>query len=419
QGGGRLPLPRGKKLRVAVRGPTSTPERLVIRFTRLPEILDEGDTILLDDGTLVLRVTGRSGRRSSGNGASAELDVVVVRGGSLKEHAGVNLPGRALRVRVPTRQDEGHARMAVAEQADFVALSFVQSPDELVRLRKMMQRWAGRKRVPSIVAKIEKPAALDNLDEILAVTDGVMVARGDLGVETALEKVPVWQKEILRRARRRGVFTITATQMLESMIDHATPTRAEVSDVANAVFDGTDALMLSAESAVGEHPVESVRMLSRIAQEVEHELPVRSPIDAFVTRKDRGGGAARPKSETPEREAIEAMVEATLALAVRSEAKCIACFTLTGRTGFLLSRHRSRIEVICLTPNESTRRLLTLAWNVRSLLLPRVRTADEMMKRGLKLLESARVVRPGDTVVLVGGAANVPEATNLLRWVRV
>jgi pyruvate kinase len=193
------------------------------------------------------------------------------------------------------------------------------------------------------------------------------------------------------------------------------PTRAEVSDVANAVFDGTDALMLSAESAVGKHPVESVRMLSRIAKEVELGLPARSPLsEPHVTSHAWTGGG-----EHGETVAIEAMVEATLALAIRSEASCIACFTLSGRTGFLLARHRPRIGIVCLTPDEATRRKLALAWNVRSLLLPRVRTADEMMRRGLALLKVAGVVRPGDTLVLVGGATSIPEATNLLRWVRV
>jgi pyruvate kinase len=279
------------------------------------------------------------------------------------------------------------------------------------------------------VAKIEKPAALEKLDEILAATDGVMVARGDLGVETSLEQVPVWQKEILRRARRRGVFSITATQMLESMVESAVPTRAEVSDVANAVFDGTDALMLSAESAMGKHPVEAVQMLARIAKEVERGLPVRSPLhegcgmDSFGVpgRESRAARSTHPLAgvQDPPREAIEAMVDATLALALRSEARCIACFTFTGRTGFLLARHRPRIGIVCLTPHEATRRRLTLAWNVRSLLLPEARTADEMMRRGLALLKAARIVQSRDTVVLVGGAANLPEATNLLRWVRV
>ena len=416
EGGGRIPLPSGGVVRVGARGRYSTSERIVIRFPRIARTLGKDDTILLDDGSLVLRIL----RKVAGD----ELEATVVRGGMLKERAGVNLPGRNLGLRVPTAKDVEYARMAVQQRADFVALSFVQRAEELVRLRKILETEADRHRdrvAPAVVAKIEKPAALERLDEILLVTHGVMVARGDLGVETALEKVPAWQKQILRRASRAGVFTITATQMLESMVTSEVPTRAEVSDVANAVFDGTDALMLSAESAVGKHPVESVQMLTRIAREVEGGLPVRAssvgvtaPVDGLpaTTRAWTNGDPA-------ESAAIEAMVEATLALAIRSGASCIACFTWSGRTGFLLARHHPRIGIVCLTPSEETRRRLTLAWNVRSLLLPRVRTADELMRRGLALLKSAKVVGPGDTVVLVGGAANLPEATNLLRWVRI
>jgi pyruvate kinase len=176
--------------------------------------------------------------------------------------------------------------------------------------------------------------------------------------------------------------------------------------------------MLSAESAVGKHPVESVGMLTRISREVERGLPARR----FDHASDDGSGfttRAWTNGDAAESAAIEAMVEATLALAIRSGASCIACFTWSGRTGFLLARHRPRIGIVCLTPSEETRRRLTLAWNVRSLILPRVRTADEMMRRGVNLLKSAKVVQPGDTVVLVGGAAGLPEATNLLRWVRI
>jgi len=411
QGGARIPLPSGAVVGVTGRGRLSTPERIVIRFPRIARALGKGDSILLDDGALVLRVL----RKVPGD----ELEAEVERGGTLKEHAGVNLPGRSLGLRVPTAKDVEYARMAVAQKADFVALSFVQRPEELMRLRRILETEAGRSRdraVPAVVAKIEKPAALERLDEILRVTHGVMVARGDLGVETALEKVPAWQKQILRRASRAGVFTITATQMLESMVTSEVPTRAEVSDVANAVFDGTDALMLSAESAVGKRPVESVGMLTRSAGAVERDLPVRRTDPGAVGDVTMRAWTNGDRDETV---AIEAMVEATLALAIRSGASCIACFTQSGRTGFLLARHRPRIAIVCLTPSEETRRRLTLAWNVRSLLLPRVRTADEMMRRGLALLKSAKVVRSGDTVVLVGGAAGLPEATNLLRWVRI
>ncbi|MCA9755296.1 MAG: pyruvate kinase [Candidatus Eisenbacteria bacterium] len=427
---------------------------------RLVDQLGPGDRLLLDDGKLEIEVIGSAadragqGRRAAKSGNTGDhakagrastqsararsaspapgLFGKVVRGGMLKSRAGVNLPGRKIDLAVPTPKDLEDLDFALVARADFVALSFVQTADELRRVRKRIRKyvsetgwrdggWAAEgvladrsasslREGPALIAKIERPTALEYLDAILEESDGVMVARGDLGVEISLEKVPIWQKEILRRARAKGVFSITATQMLESMIQSATPTRAEVSDVANAILDGTDAVMLSAESAVGSYPVESVQTLSRIARETERAL-----------RDDLAGGDLLEYDPVAEEwgDPVQAMARATVELAEVSEAKAIVVFTVSGRTGYRVSRYRPHVPIVCLTPTEATRRKLSLAWNTDALVVGRARTVDELLRRGVEMLKSVGRVKKGDTVVLLGGAADLAEASNLLRWVRV
>ena len=279
-----IPLSRNESISITFGRGTSEPGHVVVDFPGIADDLRAGDRLLFDDGKLVLTVT---------RAAKGRVAATVVRGGKLKERAGVNVPGRALNLIIPTTKDRRDAKFALAQEADFVALSFVQSAADVVRLKKLLDReLRGKKqRRPAVVAKIEKPAALEQIDEILHEADGVMVARGDLGVELSLEKVPVWQKKILSRARLRGRFTITATQMLESMIQSPSPTRAEVSDVANAVLDGTDAVMLSAETAIGAHPVESVKILTRIAAEVDDDFHRYGPLpiepESAIATEDR------------------------------------------------------------------------------------------------------------------------------------
>lgn len=395
-----IPLKTGERVKLVGSG-KSAPGRVAISFPPILRALSKGDQILLDDGRMVVRVQKRVGD---------ELWAEVERGGRLKERAGVNVPGRVSGVEVPTRKDARDAAFALRKGADFVALSFVQSAEDLRRLRRLLQRAARREggHVPAIVAKIEKPSALEQLDEILHEADGVMVARGDLGVEISLAKVPLWQKEILLRARRRGVFTITATQMLESMISSAVPTRAEVSDVANAVFDGTDALMLSAESAIGQYPVEAVSALGRIARATEEALPDR---DAFGPER---GGDPHWHGEP-----IYAVVRAAVELATAAEAQRIVAITKTGRTGYLLARHRPRVPVVALAAAEHVRRRLTLAWNTDTAPLPVATTADEQMRAALETVRSVGLARRGDAVVLVGGNNPIPGMTNFVRLARV
>jgi pyruvate kinase len=402
--GGMISLRRGQEVTLSAGSGTSEPGHIRVDFAGLFESIAGGDEILLDDGRLSLEIT---------DVAPSSARAVVTRGGSLKERAGVNVPGRRLRVTIPTAKDRRDARFAIEHGADFIALSFVQSADDVTRLRRLIARHqpAGRGTGPEpfgpwIVSKLEKPAALENLDPILDATDGVMVARGDLGVELSLSKVPIWQKEILRRAREHGRFTVTATQMLESMVERAVPTRAEVSDVANAIFDGTDAVMLSAETATGRYPVEAVRALTEIASEVETDV-----------RSGRTGGSVEAMTP-PVDKPVEAVVQAAVELAERADARWIVIFTLHGRTCQLLARHRPQVGILALTPHEEIRRRLSLAWNVRTLEVPLAKSSDELMRRGIEAIRRARLVKAGDRVVIVAGDPGMDAATNLLRLVQ-
>jgi len=407
EGGGKIPLRRGEEVELAFGRGRSRPGHLVVDFAGLAKDLQKDDDLLLDDGKLVLRVTSAT---------STTLRAKVVRGGPLKERAGVNVPGRRLRVSIPTRKDRDDLRFALELDADFVALSFVQSAKDVTRLRTLIGKHLGtttssRERRgfggPAIIAKIEKPAALRDLDAILDAADGVMVARGDLGVELSLPKVPLWQKEILRRARKRGAYTITATQMLESMIGAASPTRAEVSDVANAIFDGTDAVMLSAETAVGDYPVEAVRTLTEVASEVDREVL-------------RLGHFTRLREEASlRRSSRDAVVRAAVDLAESAGARWIVTLTLRGTTTRLLARHRPSMGILALTPHEDVERRMCLLWNTRTVRVPYMEHTYKLMTRGLELLREARLVKKDDVLVIVSGDANMPEATNLVRLVQV
>jgi pyruvate kinase len=410
-----IALARGARVRLTAAGRESSRERIAIDYPGFARDVAPGSRVLLDDGKIVLRVEERDG---------SELVARVLRGGPLKEHAGVNVPDGTLRLRAPTPKDVRDAAFAIANGADFLALSFVQTAGDLHRLRRLVDRHGGG---PAIVAKLEKPAALACLDDILAAADAVMVARGDLGVELPAAQVPIWQKRILARARAHGVPSITATQMLESMIERPVPTRAEVSDVANAILDGSGALMLSAETTIGRYPVEAMRTLRAIAREVDfgagarqfaaplpdHGAPAQNP-----RGQTRDHAQRHPQEHTQER-TMDALARAATELAGEIRARRIVVFTVTGRTATILARHRPAATILALTPSEAVRRRLCLGWNTRTLFLPKARSVDELMRRALDEIRRARLARRGETLVLLGGATNVREGTHLLRLVRL
>ncbi len=361
-------------------------------YRPLPGDVGPGDRLLLDDGQLELRVL-------SVDGEDVECEVVV--GGLLKAHKGMNLPG--VRVSAPslTGKDREDLAFGIQQGVDFVALSFVRDPADVQEVQKLIAEAGAH--IP-VIAKLERAEAVDRLDAILDVADGVMVARGDLGVELAPEQVPVLQKRIISAANRKGLLVITATQMLESMTGNPRPTRAEASDVANAVFDGTDAVMLSGETAVGSYPEETVRMMGRIVETAEASMPERPVLsggDGPVSFPDAIGQAA-----------------ATAARAVG--AKVIVAFTKSGATARLISKHRPKTPLIAFTPYQHVWRQLCLCWGTTPRLMDLVEDTDRMVSEVEARLLVEGKLEVGDTVAILAGAPITAQAeTNLLKLHRV
>jgi pyruvate kinase len=369
-----------------------TSERVTTSYRDLPKDAHPGNRILLDDGLIELEVEGIQGE---------DVRTRVVSGGTLKSRKGINLPGFALSIPALTDKDREDALFGLSLDVDFMALSFVRKADDIRILRELLAD-NHRTDLP-VIAKIEKPEAIENLHAILDVADGVMVARGDLGVEIAAEKVPILQKKIIREANEQRRIVITATQMLESMVSHPRPTRAEASDVANAILDGTDAVMLSAESAVGRFPVESVRTMARIAEHTENEQDWQS-------RRERRAVLSLEGSSVPHATAL-----AACRAAEQLRARHIAVFTESGTTARLVSHFRPRQSILGITPSGRVYSQLALPWGVTPLCLRRYERIDEMLERGMKLLESEGLVKSGDVVIAVFGTSPLPGATNMMK----
>ncbi|HYM30133.1 MAG TPA: pyruvate kinase [Candidatus Cybelea sp.] len=359
-----------------------------------PEIfaaLAAGMRVLLDDGKIRLVV------KEAGNDYA---DCMVVTGGTLTDRKGVNVPDAVLPLTSLTEKDRSDLEFAIGLGVDWVALSFVQRPDDLAEARKLV---AGR---AAVLAKIEKPAAVRRLDEIIELADALMVARGDLGVELPLEEVPGLQKRIIRAARRAGRPVIVATQMLESMVHAPSPTRAEVSDVATAVWDGTDAIMLSAESAAGEYPVDAVATMSRIAERIESEPLYRGIMDA--------------EHANPEPTSADAITAAARQVAETINAAAIVTYTTSGSTALRAARERPRVPVLCLTPSLDTARRLTIAWGVHC--VPNIDATNfgDMVEKAGRTAMTEGFAEKGQRIVITAGVPfGTPGATNILRlaWV--
>lgn len=355
-----------------------------------PEILtalEPGHTLILDDGKIRLVVEKASPQQ-------AVTKVTV--GGRLSSRKGVSLPDTTIPVSAMTDKDRSDAEAAAEAGVDWIALSFVQRPEDMADLRKIVRGRA------LALAKIEKPQALVRLEEIIDASDAIMVARGDLGVEMPLEKVPGTQKRITRMARRMGKPVVIATQMLESMITAPVPTRAEVSDVATAVFEGADAVMLSAESAAGEYPIEAVTMMNRIAEEVEGESVYRSILEA--------------QRAEPEATGADAIAKAAHEIADALKLRAIAAWTSSGSTAFRIARERPNATVIALTPNRSTARQLTLVWGVHAVVTKDASDIDDMAARACKFSVRENFAALGDRIIVVAGVPfGTPGATNMVR----
>ena len=343
-------------------------------FKGLPGDCQVGDTLLVDDGNIKLRVTQVS---------ETDVTTEVVVGGRVSDHKGLNLPGAAVSVPALSEKDQQDLRWAMTQPIDYVALSFVRTATDVQDVYNLMDECGGR--LP-VLAKIEKPQAVDNLVDIIENCDGIMVARGDLGVEMALEMVPVVQKRVIQECRFRGKPVIVATQVLESMITHARPTRAEASDCANAIWDGADAVMMSGETAVGQYPIEAVQTMSDIIEAAE----------------ERGYGEIAPLQEGgTDQSAI--ITEAATWIAGHMDAKAVVCFTDSGMTARRLSRGRTHRPLYAFSYSEETRRRLALIWGIHAYQVELGPYLDVMIPHAEKKLLELRVVERGDKVVFVGG----------------
>ena len=387
-GGGTVLLRGGQKFVITTAKVLGDSTRVNTTFYPLPREVKSGDRILLSDGLIEMRVekTTRS-----------EVICQVINGGILGEHKGINLPGVKLHVPAITEKDRVDLRFALAHGADYIAASFVRRPEDVHLAKELVRR--AKKDTPVIV-KLEKPEAIENLEQILPVSDGVMVARGDLGVEMNPEQVPVVQKNIIARAREFRRPVITATQMLESMTENPRPTRAEASDVANAIFDGTDAVMLSAETATGRYPVETVAMMARIIEVAEssiHEFP-------------RPAGQERLK-------VAETVAELVCHASRELHMKLIAVFTHSGFTARLISRYRPLVPIVAFSPEADTRRRMALLWGVTPRSIVDIKKIDALPGLAEKRLLEERLARKGDVIAIVAGTPmGVRGTTNIVKF---
>ncbi len=386
-------LETGKHLTITPHEMKGTAEKVSTVFPTLAENLGPGDTILLSDGLIELRVAEVTGE-----------DVVceIVNGGTLGENKGINLPGIPVKVPALTEKDEIDLEFIATQNVHAIALSFVRTAEDIRYTRRRMKELACD---AWIVAKLEKPQAIDNLEEILEETDGLMVARGDLGVEVPPEKVPAIQKHIIRRALHYRKPVITATQMLESMIDNPRPTRAEVSDVANAVYDGTDAVMLSAESAAGKYPVHAVAMMSKIIVESESQMALERASAPLPARNQR----------TFKLSVAETICESMALAAEDLDLSAIAIFTETGTSARLISKYRPATRIFSLTTDENVIGKTMMLWGVYPVKVDRFGGGDVQVEMAEETLCRLGHVRPRQVLGIVGGTASRIGGTNFLK----
>lgn len=397
-GAGQITLVSGSTFTLTTRDILGDENIVSATYPALAQDCKPGDSILLDDGNISLAVV-----------EVTETDVVctVVDGGVLKSSKGINLPGVDVSAPAISEKDRHDVEWGIENNVDFVALSFVRHPRDVEQLRQIIRSKNGNCK---IISKLEKPEAIEELDGIMAASDGVMVARGDLGVEMPPEKVPLLQKQIISQANETGKLVITATQMLESMTVNARPTRAEANDVANAVLDGSDALMLSGETAAGAHPLESVQMMARIIEHVESSAEDLW-YDYRLHRREKN--AERTDFTT-------AVCEAAAHAAAGLKARAIACFTETGNTARLLAKNRPPVPIIAFTPYQEVARSLSLSWGVHPFLISQYQTTEAMIEKADAAFVESGLVEKGDIIVMTLGAPIAAHgSTNLLKLHRI
>ena len=366
-----------------------------ITFPGVIKDITADQLIYINDGLIKLKVK---------RVANDKVYTAVIEGGEISDHKGVNFPNTRLSIPAVTEKDKEDLKFGLTNSIDLVALSFVKTPEDVIELRNLMQLYG---RIVPIISKIEKWEAVENIEKIVEVSDGIMVARGDLGVEVPIEKVPIMQKKIISISNKRGKPVITATQMLNSMIENPVPTRAEVTDVSNAIFDGTDAVMLSNETAVGKFPIESVRVMRNIIKNTEKSTIFKK----FL----------KTKSEEP----IEKNISDAIAISANNianvvNAKIIVSATESGRTAILVSKHKPNVPVIALTPKEETLKFLILKWGVIPFKVDAFKTVDEILQKAIEIAKETKLAKRDDIIVITAGShTGVSGSTDLLKVARI
>ncbi|MEG8038022.1 pyruvate kinase [Sphingomonas sp. LR60] len=389
--GGRVMLEHGSTFTLDHDPTPGDASRVRLPHKEIFAAIEPGARLLLDDGKLVLRVTDHDENR---------IVTTVEVGGPLSDNKGLNVPDVVIPMAALTEKDRSDLAFAIDQGVDWIALSFVQRPEDLWEARKLIGGKA------ALLAKIEKPAAIERLEEIVEACDGVMVARGDLGVELPPQSVPPLQKRIVETARRMGRPVVVATQMLESMIQSPSPTRAEVSDVATAIYDGADAIMLSAESAAGQWPVESVAMMNAIGDAVERDPMHGDRIHFTVTR--------------PDPTTADALAEAAKNIADTVSAAAIICFTMSGSTARRIARERPSVPILVLTPSTDTARRLGLLWGTHNVNTRDVESFEEMVAKAKRTALRQGIAKAGDRVIVMAGVPfRTPGSTNVLHVVQI
>ena len=384
---GKVQLVNGQSLRLDLDATPGDASRVNLPHPEIIEALQPGMSLLLDDGRLRLKVTGK--QRDA-------VDTCVVAGGELSDRKGVNVPEAVLQLSPLTEKDRRDLAFGLELGVDWVALSFVQRPEDIVEARELIQGKA------FLMAKIEKPSAVQHLEEIARLCDAIMVARGDLGVEVPAENVPRIQKDIVRTCRQLGRPVVVATQMLESMRFSPAPTRAEVSDVANAVAEGADAVMLSAETASGDYPLETVQMMSKIIRQVESGPDYQSQLDV-----------GRPQAEATASDAISCAIRRISSIL---PVAALVNYSESGASSLRASRERPKAPILSLTPSLTTARRLTVAWGIYSVVNERLRKVEEVTSTALEIAQAQGMAKRGETVVITAGEPfGQPGSTNSLR----
>ncbi len=389
-GGGQVVLKKGAQLRLTTRDIEGDATLVPVNLPYLSDNVRVGDIVLLDDGAIQLRVLGKAG---------TEVKCRVMVGGVLTENRGLVIPGMRTSGPFITDSLRKHLLFSLQQEPDYLALSFVSSTEDIAGVKAILRE---KKADIPIIAKIERVQAVSDFDNILSASEGIMVARGDLGVDIPLERVPLIQKEIIRKCNRIGKPVITATQMLESMVDAARPTRAEVTDVANAIFDGTDATMLSAETSIGKYPVPSVRTMAKIAREAEKRLPH----EYLIAERNRW----------IERETDELISYSACNIAESLGAVAIVAFTQSGSTARRVSKYRPRVPILAITPIKVITNRLVLHWGVYPFHIGEASSLDELFASGARLAKELGLAKPSDLIVITGGVPiGVTGSTNLLK----